>query len=105
MREILVDHARRRRALKRRCLRAVTARPDSFPSMDGNRTIDRLALHEALHDLGRLSRRQRRVVELRYLTGLSIEEAAGVLSVSAGTVRRDWGLARSFLHARLMSRG
>jgi RNA polymerase sigma factor (sigma-70 family) len=65
------------------------------------RAIDILALDEALAELERLAPRQARVVELRYFAGLSIDEAAVLLDVSPGTVRRDWTMARAFLYSRL----
>jgi RNA polymerase sigma factor (sigma-70 family) len=51
--------------------------------------------------LAKLDERQSRVVELRFFGGLSIEETAEVLKVSAGTVRRDWSIARAWLHREL----
>ncbi len=100
MRAILVDHARRRRALKRGGGRTptlladalVVVGPDAEAFDDLDRALDRLAQH---------SERQARVVELRYFGGLTIEEIAGVLGVSAGTVKRDWTLSRAWLYREL----
>jgi RNA polymerase sigma-70 factor, ECF subfamily len=60
-----------------------------------------IALDEALKVLESLDRRQSQVVELRFFGGLSLEETAEVLSVSVGTVRRDWTLARAWLRREL----
>jgi RNA polymerase sigma factor (TIGR02999 family) len=98
MRRILVDHARRRRAAKRDAVRVVfdeAVQPAAEPELDVVR------LDEALLELAALDARQARVVELRYFGGLTLEEAAEVLGVSAATVKRDWTLARAWLFDRL----
>jgi hypothetical protein len=56
-----------------------------------------------LSDLEKLSKRQSRVVELRYFGGLTVEETAMVLEVSTDTVMRDWSMARTWLHRALES--
>jgi RNA polymerase sigma factor (sigma-70 family) len=58
-------------------------------------------LDEALDALERIDAQQRRIVELRYFGGLSIEETAQVLEVSPATVKRDWRMARAWLHREL----
>ncbi len=63
--------------------------------------VDALALDEALEKLSQASPRQGRVVELRFLAGLSIEETAQVLDVSVGTVKGDWRVARAWLAREL----
>jgi RNA polymerase sigma factor (TIGR02999 family) len=98
MRRILVDHARRRRAAKRDAVRVVfdeAVQPAAEPE------LDLVRLDEALLELSALDARQARVVELRYFGGLTLEEAAEVLGVSAATVKRDWTLARAWLFDRL----
>lgn len=60
-----------------------------------------IALDEALHSLAELDARQSQVVELRFFGGLSNEETAEALKVSPATVRRDWSLARAWLHREL----
>jgi len=62
---------------------------------------DLVALDEALVSLAELDARQSKVVELRFFGGLSIEEAPEVLKVSPATVRRDWSLARAWLHREM----
>jgi RNA polymerase sigma factor (sigma-70 family) len=69
--------------------------------ISGGRGRDLVALDEALNALAELDDRQSRVVELRFFGGLSLEEVAEVLKVSVGTVRRDWSLARAWLHREL----
>jgi RNA polymerase sigma-70 factor (ECF subfamily) len=101
MRHILIDHARRRQYLKhggdvqRVSLEAVTK---EAALMSPPRAAELLALDEALNELAKLDPRKSRVVELRYFGGLSIEETADVLEVSAMTVRRDWRAAKAWLY-------
>ena len=100
MRRILVDFARSRRYAKRGGgVLAVTL--DEAALVSNEKGTDIVALDEALLSLTELDARQSRVVELRFFGGLSIEETAEVLKVSPGTVRRDWSLARAWLHREL----
>jgi RNA polymerase sigma factor (TIGR02999 family) len=102
MRRILADHARARNAVKRGGgARRVTLHDAAAFRDDG--VVDMLVLDEALDRLGRESPRQARIVELRYFGGLSVEEAARILGVSASTVKGDWRVARAWL-ARELSR-
>jgi RNA polymerase sigma factor (TIGR02999 family) len=97
MRQVLVDHARRRRAAKRdACLVTLTeaGAPVAAP-------VDVLDLEEALSDLAALDPRQAQVVELRYFAGLDVDETAEALSLSARTVKREWRTARAWLQQRL----
>ena len=103
MREILVDHARRRRAQKRGGGQPVTMLDEAL--VGGGRPIEFDDLDHALNDLARLSERQARVVELRYFGGLSIEETAEVLGVSPATVKREWATARAWLYRELSGSG
>ena len=100
MREILVDHARRRKAQKRGGGQTPTLLDDALVVADG-RPIAFDDLDQALTDLAKLSERQARVVELRYFGGLSIEETGEVLGVSPVTVKRDWATARAWLYREL----
>ena len=100
MRRILVDFARTRGYQKR----GGGARPvtlDDAAVVTDDRGADMVALDEALLALAKLDARQSRVVELRFFGGLNVEETAEVLKVSSGTVRRDWSLARAWLHREL----
>ena len=100
MRRILVDFARARRYQKRGGGEPLAALDEVALTSD-KKSADLVALDEALTSLAELDARQSKVVELRFFGGLSIEEAAEVLKVSAGTVRRDWSLARAWLHREL----
>jgi RNA polymerase sigma-70 factor (ECF subfamily) len=104
MRRILADHARRHRAAKRGGnavrvpLELVEGGAPAAPAGDDVAADD---LDAALEDLAKLDERQARVVELRFFGGLSIEETAEVLAVSPATVKRDWLVARAWLHREL----
>ncbi len=98
MRRILIDHARRRRAGKRGGARVTL--DDEMGAVTGP-SLDVLAIDTALQRLTALDARQGRVVELRFFGGLSVEETAAVLGVGPATVKRDWTLARAWLHREL----
>jgi RNA polymerase sigma factor (TIGR02999 family) len=100
MRRILVDHARKRRAVKRGgdALK-LTLYEASFES--GERDLDLIAVDEALTKLIALDPHQGRVVELRFFGGLNVEETAEVLGVSSRTVKRDWQVAKSWIRREL----
>lgn len=96
MRQVLVDFARRRRAAKRGGM----ASPFTLRTDDASLEFqldEILALDAALDRLDRLSKRLRQVVELRFFAGLSEQEIANLLGVTARTVERDWTKARLFL--------
>jgi RNA polymerase sigma factor (TIGR02999 family) len=100
MRRILVDFARRRHNLK--CggaAKKVTFDEALVVSSDAG--AEMIAVDDALNALASLDARQSQVVELRFFGGLSINETAEVLKVSEGTVRRDWSLAKAWLHREL----
>lgn len=100
MRHILVDYARERHTAKR----GGGARPISLEEaalVSPERAVELINFDEALNELEKLSKRQSRVVELRYFGGLSVEETATVLEVSPETVMRDWSIARTWLHRAL----
>lgn len=100
MRQILVEHARAQSAAKRGggATRIVL---DDATNVASATDIDVLRLDDALHELARMDERQSRIVELRFFTGLSIDETADVLGVSAATVSREWTTARAWLHREL----
>lgn len=96
MRRILVDYARSRRYAKRGGnAKQVTLNEELI--MSDQRSEEVVALDEALGELANIDERKGKVVELRFFGGLSIEETADVLSVSPGTVMRDWTLAKAWL--------
>ena len=102
MRRILVEHARRRNAQKHGAKHQVTL--DSQVDLaDGAPSEEVVAVDEALNRLAALDARQAKIVELRYFVGLSIEESADVLGISPATVKRDWTLARAWLHRELQA--
>ena len=100
MRRILVDFARSRNYAKREG-GAHKVSLDETAIVSQRRSKDLVALDDALTALAALDERQSRVVELRFFGGLSLEEIAEALQVSVGTVRRDWSLARAWLHREL----
>ena len=97
MRRILVDHARERHREKRGGSAENLAIDEAMQISANEKSIDLIALDEALNRLAKLSERQARVVELRYFSGLSNDETAEVLGVSNGSVRNDWNIARAWL--------
>ena len=100
MRQILVDHARRKRADKRGG--GVTKIGlDEASLASATSAIDVLALDQALDALAARDSRQCRVVELRFFAGLSIDEAAEAIGVSPATVEREWAMAKAWLYQRL----
>ncbi|MCG8455040.1 MAG: ECF-type sigma factor [Holophagales bacterium] len=103
MRRILVDHARKRQAKKRggkeTRLELNEARDQVAP-----RSLDLVALDDALRSLAQLDARQAQVVELRFFGGMSIEEISEVLCISPATVKRDWSSARAWLFHELRER-
>jgi RNA polymerase sigma factor (TIGR02999 family) len=102
MRRILVDFARAN-AYAKRGGGAPHLDLEAVAVVSPDRETDIVALDEALTSLAALSPRQSQVVELRFFGGLSLEETAEVLKVSIGTVRRDWSLARAWLHRTVTS--
>lgn len=94
MRQVLLDEVRRARAQKRQAPGVLTLWPDAAPTETG---FDIEALDAALDRLQVVSPERARVVELRFYTGLSIEEIAQVSGVSDRTVKRQWRAARAWL--------
>lgn len=100
MRRILVDHARRRDADKRGGSQLKLTLNDMF-TVAKETDVDVLAIDEALDRLARMDQQQARVVELRFFSGLSVEETAAALGVSPKTVKRDWSVARAWLRREI----
>jgi RNA polymerase sigma factor (TIGR02999 family) len=96
MRRILVDYARASHREKRGG-GAVMLALDEHLDAAGEKSLQLIALDDALNDLERLDPQQSRVVELRFFAGLSIDETAEALHVSKATVNRDWVTARAWL--------
>lgn len=100
MRRILVDFARAKRSQKRGGERIQVTLDEKIEMPNRNET-DLVALDEALENLAEFNPRQAQIVELRYFGGLSEEEIAETLKISARTVRRDWSVARAWLYRRM----
>jgi RNA polymerase sigma-70 factor (ECF subfamily) len=103
MRQVLVDHARARKATKRNAGREALPLDESMSATD-ERAGDLLALDNALSALAELDSGKARLVELRYFGGLTIEETAEMLGTSPATVKREWALARAWLHREISER-
>lgn len=95
MRQVLVEYARKQKALKRDG--GVRLSLDDAIEFKA-RELDVLALDDALNDLGKLDPQQSRIVELRFFSGLSIEETSREMGLSSATVKRRWETARIWLH-------
>lgn len=99
MRHILIDHARRRQVWMRRAEDAAfQEQREGLSAEEAERLV---ALDAALDRLDQMNRRQRRVIELRYFGGLSLDETAEALGVSSMTVKRDWRVARAWLKEQI----
>lgn len=103
MREVLVDHARRRAAHKRDGGERVSL--TGIDLADGGDAVDVAALDSALAALERFDADKARIVELRYFCGLTIEETAEALGSSPATVKRHWQVARAWLFEALSDQG
>ena len=97
-----MDHARARKAAKRGGPSPAISLDEAlaFPE---RRDLEVIAVDDALLSLSRLDPRQGRMVELRFFAGLSIDETADVLGISASTVKRDWILAKTWIFRELTS--
>ena len=100
IRHVLVDAARSRRSLKRGADGSPEALDEDVPVFE-NPLADIIALDDALRALAAIDERKNQVVELRFFGGLTVEETAEVLGVSAETVKRDWKLAKAWLRREL----
>ncbi len=101
MRRILVNYAVNRNRLKRGGVAEDVALEEALSVSIEEHDVDFAALDQALNRLAELDEQQARIVELRYFSGLSIEETAEVLHISPATVKRDWNMARAWLRAEL----
>lgn len=100
MRRILVNYARDHQTLKRggHCHRVTL---DEALAVEWHKDLDLVALDDALNLLAATDERKSRLIELRFFTGLSIEEAAEILEISVATAKRDWTLARAWLYQEI----
>jgi RNA polymerase sigma-70 factor, ECF subfamily len=102
MRRILVDYARQRNAAKRDGNRQQVELTDAM-AVATDRLDDILAIDEALSRLAEFDPRRSKVVEMRFFGGMTEEEAAEVLGVAPRTVKRDWNVAKAWLHGELVT--
>jgi RNA polymerase sigma-70 factor (ECF subfamily) len=100
MRRILIDHARGHLRQKRGGEYQKVTLNEAFV-FSPEQSAELIAVDAALDRLAKLDERQARIVELRFFGGLSVEEAAAVLSISPKTVKRDWSVAKAWLYADL----
>jgi RNA polymerase sigma factor (TIGR02999 family) len=99
MRQILVDYARGRGAAKRG--KDCTIALDAVAAVPECRSVDVVAVDDALRDLERIDEQQSRLVELRFFGGLTTEEAAEALGISRSTAKRDWNVAKAWLSRQM----
>jgi len=100
MRRILVDHARAKKRVKRGGSDVRVSLGDETVAVKGQ-DLDLIALDEALERLAQIDEQQSRVVELRFFSGLTVEETAEVMGISKATVKRDWSMAKAWLHREI----
>ena len=98
MRRILVDHARASQTAKRGGNAEIVSLGEEPIAFSQEKSGELIALDEALTRLADLSPRQTQIIELRFFGGLSVEETAEVLQIAPRTVKRDWRVARAWLH-------
>lgn len=104
MRHILIDHARKYRYSKRGA-GAQHVPLDEVAVLGQERAVDLVALDDALTSLAKIDERKSKIVELRFFGGLSVEETAEVMKVSAVTVMREWRIAKAWLHREISGTG
>jgi len=100
IRQILVDHARKRHAGKRQSGGPLLSLDESI-DLPGGSPVDLVKLDDALASLATIDEQQSRIVELRFFGGLSIEETAEVIGISPRSVKRQWAIARAWLFREL----
>jgi RNA polymerase sigma factor (TIGR02999 family) len=100
MRRVLIDHARGHSAAKRGGSELKISLDEAI-GLPQARNLDLVALDDALNALALVDQQQSRIVELRFFGGLSIEETAEVLGISAATVKRDWVVAKAWLYGKI----
>jgi len=101
MRRILVDHARHQARDKRGGGATKLSLDEAMATVEPASDVDLLALDEALTELAQIDPRGARIIELRFFSGLTLDETAEVLGISSGTVKRDWSTARSWLYREM----
>ena len=100
MRRILVDHARTRQRVKRGGSNVRVSLTEATVIANAP-DLDLVVLDEALNRLAEIDQQQSKIVELRFFSGLSVEETATVLGISPATVKRDWSVAKAWLQREI----
>ena len=100
MRRILVDHARTKKRAKRGGS-GIRVSLVEAAAVTKSQDLDVVAVDEALRRLEKIDEQQSKIVELRFFSGLTVEETAEVLNISPATVKRDWSMARAWLHREM----
>ena len=103
MRRILVDHARAHEAEKRGGEFQKLSLDENLDASGGERDVNLVALDDALNRLAEMDPQKSKIVELRFFGGLSVEETAEVMGVSAPTVKRQWRMAKAWLYGQVKS--
>src|ERR1044072_8528923 len=103
MRRILVDHARAHEAEKRGGEFQKLSLDENLDAAGAERDVNLVALDDALNRLAEMDPQKSKIVELRFFGGLSVEETAEVLGVSAPTVKRQWRMAKAWLYGQVKS--
>jgi len=101
MRRILIDHAKSRHRVRRGGVQEDAALDDALTIAVSGTDLDLLALDEALDRLAEKELHLAKVVELRFFSGLDVAETADVMGISESTVKRDWQMAKAWLHREL----
>jgi len=101
MRQILVDYARKRQAVKRGGGQSLAEFQERLSYLSPHQCEEYIALDRALDRLAKMNERHAMIVEMRYFGGLSVEETAEALGLSPATVKRDWALVRAWLRVQL----
>ena len=101
MRRILIDYARTKHRLRRGGIHSDLPLDNALTISVGETDFDFLALDEALNRLATKEAHLAKIVELRFLSGLDVVETAEVLGISESTVKRDWQMAKAWLHREL----
>jgi RNA polymerase sigma factor (TIGR02999 family) len=100
MRRILVDHARTKHRAKRGGS-AVRVSLSDATSVTTEASLDLIEIDEALNRLAKIDEQQAKIVELRFFSGLNVEETAAALNISPATVKRDWSVAKAWLYREI----
>ncbi len=102
MKRILVDHAKARHRNKRGGAAEDLPLDDARFAISNEKSVDLVALDEALTRLAKFDDQQARIVDLKYFAGLTIKEISEILKISPATVKREWNSAKAWLHGEIV---